>query len=233
MIFCGSTLPSCSIATAALSVSSYHVRACYRFWHEPHQRPIMCERDRKGQDARVLPICNELQLPLWYNYPCLVVEHASLTSAFATLPARIPDCDADFRLEVQQLTSISLLTLPVRWPVADASGSLYFLSSFFPAVRTSVHKAEIQLPPLDIDAHHADLYLIAEPITLLGTAANQAVVGLLEIVIIIGQCADMDQSLDRPLLGLGVETVVRHAGDDRLQLQSQSLFKIGQQFQLD
>src|SRR5579875_959101 len=115
MIFCGSTLPSCSIATAALSVSSYHVRACYRFWHEPHQRPIMCERDRKGQDARVLPICNELQLPLWYNYPCLVVEHASLTSAFATLPARIPDCDADFRLEVQQLTSISSLTLPARY----------------------------------------------------------------------------------------------------------------------
>ena len=45
------------------------------------------DRLREGQDARVLSICGELQLPLWYSCPCLV-EHAPLTSAFGTPPAR-------------------------------------------------------------------------------------------------------------------------------------------------
>lgn len=55
---------------------------------------------KEGQDARVLSICSELQLPLWYSCPCLV-EHAPLTSAFATPPTRAPDFDAEFRLEIQ------------------------------------------------------------------------------------------------------------------------------------
>ncbi|HWG45648.1 MAG TPA: class I SAM-dependent methyltransferase [Gemmataceae bacterium] len=53
----------------------------------------------EGQDARVLFICDELQLPLWYTYPCLV-EHAPLTSVFATPAAHAPDFDPDFRLEI-------------------------------------------------------------------------------------------------------------------------------------
>jgi hypothetical protein len=58
------------------------------------------DRLSEGQDTRVLVICRELELPLWYTCPCLV-EHAPLTSAFGTPPARAPDFDADFRLEIQ------------------------------------------------------------------------------------------------------------------------------------
>jgi hypothetical protein len=58
------------------------------------------DRLREGQDARVLSVCGELRLPLWYTYPCLV-EHAPLTSAFATPAARAPDFDPDFCLEIQ------------------------------------------------------------------------------------------------------------------------------------
>jgi hypothetical protein len=58
------------------------------------------DRLNEGQDTRVLAICGELQLPLWYSCPCWV-EHAPLTSAFATPVARAPDFDVDFRLEIQ------------------------------------------------------------------------------------------------------------------------------------
>ncbi len=58
------------------------------------------DRLKEGQDARVLSICGELQLPLWYSCPCWV-EHTPLTSAFATPPTRAPDFDADYRLEIQ------------------------------------------------------------------------------------------------------------------------------------
>jgi protein-L-isoaspartate O-methyltransferase len=57
------------------------------------------DRLGEGQDARVLFICDELQLPLWYTCPCLV-EHAPLTSVFATPAAHAPDFDPDFRLEI-------------------------------------------------------------------------------------------------------------------------------------
>ncbi|MGH7172711.1 MAG: class I SAM-dependent methyltransferase, partial [Gemmataceae bacterium] len=58
------------------------------------------DRLNEGQDTRVMTICRELQLPLWYSCPCLV-EHAPLTSAFGTPSARAPDFDADFALEIQ------------------------------------------------------------------------------------------------------------------------------------
>jgi hypothetical protein len=58
------------------------------------------DRLKEGQDARVMSICSELKLPLWYSCPCWV-EHAPLTSAFATPAARAPDFDANFRLEIQ------------------------------------------------------------------------------------------------------------------------------------
>ncbi|HEY7154088.1 MAG TPA: hypothetical protein VH575_09050, partial [Gemmataceae bacterium] len=57
------------------------------------------ERLKEGQDARVLSVCSELQLPLWYTCPCLL-EHAPLTSAFGTPSALAPDFDVDFRLEI-------------------------------------------------------------------------------------------------------------------------------------
>lgn len=52
-----------------------------------------------GQDARILTICSELQVPLWYASPCLV-QHVPERSAFATPIAYAPDFDADFRLEI-------------------------------------------------------------------------------------------------------------------------------------
>jgi SAM-dependent methyltransferase len=57
------------------------------------------ERLKEGQDTRVISVCSELQLPLWYTCPCLL-EHATLTSAFGTPAAHAPDFDADFRLEI-------------------------------------------------------------------------------------------------------------------------------------
>jgi hypothetical protein len=74
----------------AYVLSRRFVRAALERW----------DRLKEGQDARVLSICSELQLPLWYSCPCLV-EHAPLTSAFATPAARAPDFDADFRLEIR------------------------------------------------------------------------------------------------------------------------------------
>ncbi|MDY3554652.1 class I SAM-dependent methyltransferase [Gemmata sp. JC717] len=51
----------------------------------------------EGQDTRVIQVCAELSLPLWYTMPCLV-EHAPLRSVFGTPPARAVDFVADRRL---------------------------------------------------------------------------------------------------------------------------------------
>ena len=53
----------------------------------------------EGQDARVLTVCNELQIPLWYPDPCLV-EHVPAVTAFGTPIATAPDFDADCVVEV-------------------------------------------------------------------------------------------------------------------------------------
>lgn len=52
-----------------------------------------------GQDTRVLSVCAEFRLPLWYTLPCLV-EHAPCRSAFGTPDTFAPDFDPDLRLEV-------------------------------------------------------------------------------------------------------------------------------------
>ena len=50
------------------------------------------------QDARVLTVCNELRIPLWYPDPCLV-EHVPAVTAFGTPIATAPDFDADCVIE--------------------------------------------------------------------------------------------------------------------------------------
>jgi hypothetical protein len=52
---------------------------------------------REGQDTRVISVCAELAVPLWYTAPCLV-EHAPVRTAFGTPAAYAPDFDPDFRL---------------------------------------------------------------------------------------------------------------------------------------
>ena len=59
------------------------------------------DRLTEGQDTRVLSVCSEFHLPLWYTMPCLV-EHMPRLSAFGTPTAYAPDFDLDFRLEVGQ-----------------------------------------------------------------------------------------------------------------------------------
>ena len=54
------------------------------------------DRLKEGQDTRVIGVCSELQLPLWYAAPCLV-EHAPVRSAFGTPAARAADFDAAWR----------------------------------------------------------------------------------------------------------------------------------------
>jgi protein-L-isoaspartate O-methyltransferase len=52
-----------------------------------------------GKDGRVLSICRQHLLPLWYSAPCLV-QHAPLRSAHNTPPAYAADFRDDFRLRV-------------------------------------------------------------------------------------------------------------------------------------
>ncbi|HEU5117271.1 MAG TPA: class I SAM-dependent methyltransferase, partial [Isosphaeraceae bacterium] len=54
----------------------------------------------EGQDSRIISVCSERKLPLWYSCPCLL-EHAPLKSAFGTPSAKAPDFDPEFRLELQ------------------------------------------------------------------------------------------------------------------------------------
>jgi hypothetical protein len=51
------------------------------------------------QDTRVMSICSELKLPLWYTMPSLV-DHVPLRSTFGTPIARAADFDPDWRLEI-------------------------------------------------------------------------------------------------------------------------------------
>ena len=57
------------------------------------------DRLREGQDSRVISVCSEFRLPLWYTAPCLA-DHAPLVSAFGTPDAYAADFDPDFRLEI-------------------------------------------------------------------------------------------------------------------------------------
>ncbi len=57
------------------------------------------DRLREGQDSRIISVCSEFKLPLWYTAPCLV-EHAPIRSAFGTPDAYAPDFDPEFRLDL-------------------------------------------------------------------------------------------------------------------------------------
>ncbi|MGL4424090.1 MAG: hypothetical protein ACRCZF_25770 [Gemmataceae bacterium] len=65
------------------------VRACLARW----------DQLTEGQDSRVLTVCRELAIPLWYTLPCLV-QHSPVRSAFNTPPAFAPDFDPEYRLAV-------------------------------------------------------------------------------------------------------------------------------------
>jgi hypothetical protein len=54
----------------------------------------------EGQDTRMMSVCHNLEVPLWYSMPCLV-EHVPWQSVFGTPIAYAPDFDPDFRLEIQ------------------------------------------------------------------------------------------------------------------------------------
>ena len=69
--------------------------------------------------------------------------------------------------------------------------------------------AEVHLPPLQIDAHHLDAHLVAQPVAALATPADQAVRRLVEVIVVIDQGADVDAALDRELLRLREEAVLR------------------------
>jgi hypothetical protein len=57
------------------------------------------DRLRDGQDARVLSVCSELKLPLWYTAPSLI-EHSPLRSAYGTPTAKAVDFDAAYHLAI-------------------------------------------------------------------------------------------------------------------------------------
>jgi SAM-dependent methyltransferase len=53
-----------------------------------------------GKDSRVMTICRQLRLPLWYSAPCLI-QHAPLRSAFGTPAAYAADFREDFRFQMR------------------------------------------------------------------------------------------------------------------------------------
>lgn len=53
----------------------------------------------EGQDSRVLTVCKELQLTMFYTAPCLI-EHVPAVTAFGTPITYAPDFDPDFKLVV-------------------------------------------------------------------------------------------------------------------------------------
>jgi predicted O-methyltransferase YrrM len=57
------------------------------------------DRLKDTQDTRVISVCSELRLPMFYSCPCLV-QHAPMRSAFSTPTAYAPDFRDDFRLEL-------------------------------------------------------------------------------------------------------------------------------------
>ncbi len=57
------------------------------------------DRLAESQDTRVVSVCSELRLPMWYSAPCLI-QHAPLRSAFSTPTAYAPDFDGDFIFQV-------------------------------------------------------------------------------------------------------------------------------------
>jgi protein-L-isoaspartate O-methyltransferase len=52
-----------------------------------------------GKDGRVLTLCRQHRLPLWYAAPCLV-QHAPLRSVYKTPPAYAADFRDDFRFHI-------------------------------------------------------------------------------------------------------------------------------------
>jgi hypothetical protein len=52
-----------------------------------------------GKDGRVLTVCRQFQLPLWYSAPCLV-QHAPMRSAHKTPPTYAADFREDFRFHL-------------------------------------------------------------------------------------------------------------------------------------
>jgi len=53
-----------------------------------------------GKDGRVMTICRQLQLPLWYSAPCLI-QHAPLRSAHGTPATYAADFREDFRFQMR------------------------------------------------------------------------------------------------------------------------------------
>jgi hypothetical protein len=58
------------------------------------------DRLKNGLDTRVISVCSELKLPMWYTDPCLV-QHRPLRSAHATPTAHAPDFRPDHVLDVR------------------------------------------------------------------------------------------------------------------------------------
>ena len=95
-----------------------------------------------------------------------------------------------------------------------------------------IQNSKIEQPTLKIDADHLHLNLVAKPITPFVPLADQAVRGVVEVVIIVRQRADVNQPFNRQRLGLGEKAVIRHAGDDGVELQAQRVLMYVSSFSL-
>src|SRR5262249_30763908 len=92
---------------------------------------------------------------------------------------------------------------------------------------------KVQLPPLQIDPNHFGTNPVTETEAAPGSFADQTVAGLLVIVIVVRQRADVDQAFHGKLLGLGEKAIIRHAGDDHVQLQADARAQVSQQLETD
>src|SRR5262245_3447788 len=94
-------------------------------------------------------------------------------------------------------------------------------------------KPEVELPPLQIHAHHLDLHLVAEPVAVPVTAAFEQVTFRVEVVVVVPQAADVHEPLGRELLALREEAEFDHARNHRVHHQTEPVAQVGQEAQLD
>ena len=92
---------------------------------------------------------------------------------------------------------------------------------------------EVELAAVDVDAHDLDRERVAQAVAATGAAADQGVRPLFEVVIVVGEAADVEQALDRELDEPAEEAEVLDADDHRVEGLADAALQVGQQLDLD
>src|SRR5262249_40900519 len=91
------------------------------------------------------------------------------------------------------------------------------------------YHSEIQEAAMQVHMNHASSDLVAEPVSPFGSAADKAVCGFIEIIVIVGERADVDKPLDRQVFCLSEKAVVGDTCDHDFQRQTDTLAQVSQE----